>query len=89
MSIFEDYQTKQLNELFNVEVLAESLETVDSLTPQQEAVLQFIVDNPEEQFIELQNTFTMPDHLVANLVLEYGTPSDEYEEMQELKQEMR
>lgn len=89
MSVFDDYQIAELGELFNVEVIEQSIESVDSITPQQEAVLQFIVDNPDEQFIELQNTFTMPDHLIVDMVLTYGATSDEYEDLRELKQKMR
>ena len=89
MSHFEDYQLETLGDLFNVPVLEQSLDQVDSLTPQQEAVLRFIVDNPDEQFLQLQNTFSMPDHLVADLVLDYGTPSDEYDDIRALKQQMR
>lgn len=89
MSHLEDYQITELGELFNPDLIEETLQQVDSPTPQQEAVLRFIVENPEEQYIELQNTFKMPDHLVVGLVLEYGTPSEEYEEMRELKQKVR
>lgn len=89
MSHLDDYQVTELGELFNPDLIEETLEQVDSATPQQEAVLQFIVDNPNEQFIELQNTFKMPDHLVVALVIEYGTPSEEYDEMRDLKQKVR
>lgn len=89
MSHFEEYQTTKLGELFDPELIEETLEQVNSATPQQEAVLRFIVDNPDEQFIQLQNTFKMQDHLVVGLVIEYGTATEDYEEMKELQQKMR
>lgn len=90
MTVLEDYQLTEMGELFNVEVTKQTLEKLDddSFTPQEKAVLNFIVNNPEEHFIELQNTFSMPDPLVINLVLEYGTPSEEYEELKELHDEL-
>lgn len=90
MSIFEEYQTTEISELFNVEVTKQALEQIseDRLTPQEQAILNFIVDNPNEQYIELQKTFNTPDHIVMSLVLEYGTPSDEYEELKELRDEL-
>lgn len=89
MSNFENYQTTELRELFNPEVIERTLENVNSLTPTQEAILQFIVNNPDEEFIKLQNTFKKPDPLIAKLVLEYGTPSDELQEIRDLRQKMR
>lgn len=89
MSVFEEYQLTEMGELFNVEVLEQSINSLDTLTPQERAVLQFIVDNPDEHFIELQKTFSMPDKLVISLVLDYGTPSDEYDEMKELEKQVR
>jgi hypothetical protein len=89
MSHLEDYQVTTLGELFHPDLIENTLEQVDSTTPQQEAVLQFIVDNPDEQFITLQNTFSMPAHLVVGLVIEYGTPSEDYDEMVTLKQKMK
>ncbi len=89
MSHFDEYQLKQLGELFNHELIDETLETYTTLTAQQEAVLQFIAENPDEQFIELQKTFKMPDVLVVNLVEQYGASSDEYNDLRELKSEMR
>lgn len=89
MSHLKEYQVTTLGELFRPDLIADTLEQVDSTTPQQEAVLQFIVDNPDEQFITLQNTFSMPSHLVVSLVIEYGTPSEEYEEMIALKEEIK
>lgn len=86
--MFADYQTTTLEEMFNTELISETIPKVD-LTPQQEAILRFIVENSDEQFIELQNTFKMPDHLVVDLVLDYGATSEEYEELRELKEKMR
>jgi hypothetical protein len=90
MSVLEDYQIEKIKELFNVEVVEQTLTQIreDKLTPQQRAVLRFIVNNPEEQYIELQKTFTMPDPLVISLVIDYGTPSDEYEELKQLHDEL-
>ena len=71
MSHLKDYQTAEIKELFNCDLIRETIDTYDSLTEQEEAVLRFIGNNPSTQYIKLQNTFTMPDHLVVDLVLNY------------------
>lgn len=89
MSVLSEYQSTPMEELFPVDTIEDTLETdFVSVTPQQEAVLRFIVENQDEHYIELQNTFKMPDSLVMNLVIEYGTPSDQMSEMKELRDKM-
>lgn len=89
MTHLEDYQTTKINNLFNCELIGQKLDTYDNITAQQKAVLQFITDNPDEQYIELQNTFRMEDVLVVSLVIHYGATSEEYDELRELREKMR
>jgi hypothetical protein len=90
MTHLDDYQLEKLGDLFNVEVIEGTLDAdLDSLTAQQESVLRFIVNNPNEEFISLQNTFRMSDIVVISLVREYGTPSEDYEEIRELEERIR
>lgn len=90
MTHLDEYQLEKLGDLFNVEVIEGTLDAdLDSLTAQQESVLRFIVNNPNEEFISLQNTFRMSDTVVISLVREYGTPSEDYEEIRELQERVR
>jgi len=86
MSHLEDYQIEKIKNLFNCELIKETIDGYDSLTAQEEAVLRFIANNPDEQYIKLQNTFRMEDFLVVGLVLRYGATSEEYDELRELKE---
>lgn len=89
MSHLEDYQTTKLKELFNYELIEETLDSYDNITAQQKAVLQFIAENPDKQYIKLQNTFRMEDWLVVDLVKQYGASSNEYEKLRKLKKKMK
>lgn len=89
MSHLEDYQTTKISDLFNCELIGEKLDTYNDITAQQKAVLKFIADNPDEQYIELQNTFRMEDVLVVSLVIHYGASSEEYDELRDLREKMR
>lgn len=90
MSPFEEHKTKNLGELFYPDVIDQTLDQLDGdrITPQQEAILKFIRDNPDENYLELSKTFQMPDPQVINIVIEYGTPSEHYEEMKTLRDEL-
>jgi hypothetical protein len=85
----EDYQLEKINNLFNCDLIEDVIDEYSNLTAQQEAVLRFIAKNPDKQYIQLQNTFKMPDQLVVSLVMQYGSTSDEYSELRELKQKVR
>lgn len=90
MTHLDEYQLEELGDLFNVDVIEGTLDAdLDALTAQQESVLRFIVNNPTEEFISLQNTFRMSDTVVISLVMEYGTPSEEYDEIRELQARVR
>jgi len=89
MSPFEDYQITKIKELFNCKLINEVIDDYDNLTAQEYAVLRFIADNPNSQYIQLQNTFKMEDFLVVSLVMNYGSTSDEYTKLKELQKKMR
>ncbi len=89
MSHFEDYQITKIKELFNCKLINEVIDDYDNLTAQEYAVLRFIADNPNSQYIQLQNTFKMEDFLVVSLVMNYGSTSDEYTKLKELQKKMR
>jgi len=89
MSHLEDYQISEIKELFNCELIDNVIDDYDNLTEQEYAVLRFIADNPDSQYITLQNTFSMPDFLVVSLVMQYGSTSKEQQELKELKYKMK
>ena len=86
MTHLEDYQTTKISNLFNCQLISETLDSYENITAQQRAILKFIADNPEEQYIKLQNTFRMNDKLVVDLVRHYGASSDEYDKLRDLKE---
>ena len=89
MSHFADYQITKIKKLFNCELINKVIDDYDNLTEQEYAVLRFIADNPESQYIQIQNTFKIQDFLVVSLVMQYGSTSDEYKEFKKLKNKMR
>lgn len=91
MSHLEDYQTTEIQELFNCELIDDVLEEYDNdqITEQQKAVLRFIANNPESQYIKLQNTFRMSDVLVVDLVMNYGAKTKEMNELRDLREKIK
>jgi len=89
MAHLEEYQTAEIQELFNCSLIRRLISEYDSTTEQQEAVLRFIAENPTSQYIKLQNTFRMSDTTVVNIVLNYGAKPEEMNELRELREKKR
>lgn len=90
--VFETYQVADMADLFEIDVLEETLENdsiCSRLSESEEAVLRFIINNPNTQFVKLENTFRMSSPYVIRLVQEYGTTSKTAEKMEHLLNDVR
>lgn len=86
----EEYQSKTLDELFNCELIEETIPKIESsLTVKQETILSFIAENPNVKYITLQNIFRVRDSYVVDLVIHYGSRSEERERLNKLRKKIK
>lgn len=53
MSHFDDYQLEKNSNLFNCELIKDTIDGYSTLTEQEEAVLRFISNNPDVQYLDM------------------------------------
>jgi len=87
--VHPDCYYEELGELFNPNLIQDTLDQGVSVTAKQEAILKFIIDNLDEQFISLLNTFSTKDTIVVRMAKDFGATSDEYDKYDRLQTQLR